>query len=254
MRVHIDNKENIKIKNEIEKYIKPQIIYIPLENKNGVMYKHLVKEGDYVYKGQVVAIDKKTNFPLHSSVSGNVITGTMKIISNGKKIKCIVIENDFKEKYETKLGSKRNIANYTKEEFLSMLKTHGITGLGGSDLPTYLKYSTDAKINYLVINGVECESYISCDKAIMRNYAEDILEVVDAILEIMNIKKAYIAVKINDFKTINAFSKYIGTYPNIKIYGISDSYPSGWQKNVIKDIFNIEYDKHAQPFMLSLKC
>ena len=93
-----------KVKQEIQEYIKPQIIYIPLENKNGVNYKHLVKQGDYVFKGDVVAIDKTIGFPLHSSVSGYAIIGTKKIMKNGKKIKCIVIENDFKEKYREKIG------------------------------------------------------------------------------------------------------------------------------------------------------
>ena len=87
-----------KIDYNIDTTFKPELVYIPLENRYGNTYKYLVKEGDYVYKGQVVAINKYHNFPIHSSVSGYAVCGSNKIISNGKKIKCVVIENDFKEK------------------------------------------------------------------------------------------------------------------------------------------------------------
>lgn len=243
--INIDSSVKFKTGKNIEKYIKPQIIYVPLENKNGVQYKHLVKEGDYVCKGDVVAINEKINFPLHSSVSGYVITGTLKMMNNGKKIKCIVIENDFKEKYREKIGAKKNIANYTKDEFIKLLQTSGITGLGGSDFPTFLKYNSNKKINCLIVNGVECEPYISCDQAIMEEYTEEILECIDAILEIMDIDQAIIALKNNNYKSINKFSKFIGSYPNISLFGMPDKYPSGWSKNIVSEYLGKKYDGHA---------
>ena len=109
--VTIDVNNNIKTKGDIKEYIKPQVIYIPLESKTGVSYKHLVKENDYVFKGDVVAVNEKINFPLHSSVSGYVIAGTKKIMNNGKKIKCLVVENDFKEKYKDKVGKIEKLDN-----------------------------------------------------------------------------------------------------------------------------------------------
>lgn len=241
-QIQVDSK--IKTHKKIQEYIKPQIIYVPLENKNGVTYKHLIKEGDYVFKGDVVAINESIDFPLHSSVSGYAITGTKKIMNNGKKIKCIVVENDFKEKYREKIGSKRNLAKYTKEEFIELLKNSGITGLGGSDFPTFIKYNTDKKIEHLLINGVECEPYISCDKAVMETYTEELLECIDSILEIMNIKKAFIVVKENNIKLIERFKKYIGTYPNIKIKTMPDMYPAGWEKNIVEHVLGKKYDNY----------
>lgn len=241
-KIHL--KDKMKLKKDIYEYIKPQVIYIPLENKTGVTYKHLVKQGDYVCKGDVVAINESISFPLHSSVSGYVITGTKKVMNNGKKIKCVVVENDFKEKYRDKIGSKRNLNNYTKDEFLSLLKNSGITGLGGSDFPTFLKYNTDNKIEYLLINGVECEPYIGCDKAVMDNYTEEILECVDSILEIMKIKKAYIVIKENNAISLEKLKKYIGTYPNIEISTVPDLYPSGWERNVVEYTLGIKYQNY----------
>ena len=237
MKVHINSETIYKI----EKYIKPELVYIPLENKNGIKYKHLVKSGDYIHKGEVLAVNEEINFPIHSSVSGYALIGSTKTINNGKEIKCVVIENDFKEKYEkSKVITKKN---YTKEEFINSLRENGITGLGGSDFPTFLKYKNN-NIKYLIVNGVECEPFVSCDKALVKESSEEILEAVDKIMEIFNIKKSYIVLKKNSFKAISAINKYIGTYPNISLTLTEDIYPNGWERLVVKNTLGIEYDKY----------
>lgn len=239
--VHISS--NNKINYNIEMYTKPENIYVPLENKNGITYKHLVKEGDYIYKGQVVAVNEKINFPVHSSVSGYATFGTNKIIGNGKKIKCVVVKNDFKEKYEKSRLVKKDISSYTKEDFIEALRENGITGLGGSDFPTFIKYNT-GNIKYLLVNAVECEPFISCDKAVIHNYADCILEAVDDIMEIMHIPKAYIVMKETNTDSIKMISKYIKTYPNITIKLVEDAYPNGWERLVVRNTLGIEYDKY----------
>ena len=242
--VTIKMDDKIKVKKEMLEFIKPQKIYIPLENKSGIKYKKLVNVGDYVFKGQVVAINESIDFPIHSSVSGYVVENESNELNTGKKVECIAIENDFKEKYKDKLGSIKEISNYSKEEFIELLKTSEITGLGGSDFPTFLKYNTDSKINYLLVNGVECEPYISCDKVVMSKYMEKILEAVDAILEIMKIKKAYIVVKSSNIESQKVINKYINTYPNIKLALMPDMYPAGWERNIVEVLLHKKYDKY----------
>lgn len=242
--VTIKMDDKIKVKKEMLEFIKPQKIYIPLENKSGIKYKKLVNVGDYVFKGQVVAINESIDFPIHSSVSGYVVENESNELNTGKKVECISIENDFKEKYKDKLGSIKEISNYSKEEFIELLKTSEITGLGGSDFPTFLKYNTYSKINYLLVNGVECEPYISCDKVVMSKYMEKILEAVDAILEIMKIKKAYIVVKSSNIESQKVINKYINTYPNIKLALMPDMYPAGWERNVVEVVLHKKYDKY----------
>ncbi len=239
----IPNYKELTKNKKITEYIKPQIIYIPLESKLGVKYKHHVKEGDYVYKGSVVATNTEINFPIHSSVSGYVIKGTMKVMNNGSKIKCIVVENDFKEKYESKSGAKKNIDKYSQTEFVRMLRDSGITGLGGSDFPTYIKYSS-SNSQYLIVNAVECEPMITSDYSIMGEHSEEILDCIDAILEIMSLKKAFIAINETNIKMFKEFNKYIGSYPNIKLISVFDAYPNGWERNLIEGITNLTYKKY----------
>ena len=189
-------------------------------------------------------MNESIDFPIHSSVSGYVVENESNELNTGKKVECIAIENDFKEKYQEKLGSIKEISNYSKEEFIELLKTSEITGLGGSDFPTFLKYNTDSKINYLLVNGVECEPYISCDKVVMSKYMEKILEAVDAILEIMKIKKAYIVVKSSNIESQKVINKYINTYPNIKLALMPDMYPAGWERNIVEVVLHKKYDKY----------
>ena len=223
--------------------LKLQIIYMPLESKLGYNYHPIVHQGDYVCIGETIAQNKVADLYLKSSVSGTVVGIRKKYISNGTLVDCIAIENDFKEKYLNKPGKIRKLANYNKDEFITMLKEYGISGLGGSDYPTYLKYSVDSKIHYLVVNGAECEVYSSSDNALMYEYTEEILEAIDAIMEIMNIPKAYIAINENNNKIIKQFLKYINTYPNIKVYPLPDGYPNGWERNIVSEIFGMTYEK-----------
>lgn len=239
--VHISS--NNKVNYDVEMYIKPETIYVPLENKNGITYKHLVKEGDYIYKGQMVAVNEKIDFPIHSSVSGYATFGSTKIIGNGKKIRCVVVKNDFKEKYEKNKMVKKEISSYTKADFVEALRINGISGLGGSDFPTFIKYDSD-NIKCLLVNAVECEPFISCDKAVIHNYSECILEAIDNIQEIMKIPRAIIVMKETNTDSIKMINKHIGTYPNIEVCLVNDAYPNGWERLVVKNALGIEYDKY----------
>lgn len=238
------NSSKISCTKKIENFLKPIIVYIPLESKMQITYRPLVNIGDYIYKGEVVAINTTIDFPIHSSVSGYLVGIKDMMIDTGKKVPCLVIENDYKEKYKDRVGAKRNISLYNKKEFLYMLNNSGIVGLSGNDYPTILKYTSKNDINYLIVNGIECEPYLSSDNAVMYQKCEEILETIDAMMEILKISKCYIAVKENNDKVINKYLKYINSYPNIKLYGIADAYPSGWERYLVKTIYNVEYNKY----------
>ena len=225
-------------------YNKPKKVYIPLISGNDTNITILVKKGEYVYKGSIIG-KRKGDFriPIHSSVSGTVLDFEEKTCFNGEKVKCVVIENDFKEKIEQKLSVKRSINKYTKEEFLNLLMENGIVGLGGDCFPTYVKYEPK-NINTLIINAVECEPYITADHILAKQKCEEILEAIDAILEINKIKEAIIAIKKENVELKQTFDNYIGTYLKIKIKLVPNVYPMGWERKLIKEVTHKEYDKY----------
>lgn len=243
--VTIDKKKISPTKKIIDN-IKIQIIYIPLKSKLGYTFKPLVQVGDYVSIGTPLGKSDVCDLLLTSSVSGTVVGLTKKYISDASLVNCLVIENDFKEKYYDKIGKKKDITKYSKDEFIYLLKKCGITGMSGNDFPTYLKYDTKKELNYLIINGAECDAYTSADSAIMYNFPEEILECIDAIMEIMHISKAYIAINESNTLVIDKLLRYINTYPNIKIYSLLDAYPNGYERYLVKEIFSQEYHNNPE--------
>lgn len=227
--------------NDLIVYNKPKKVYIPLISGNDTNITILVNKGEYVYKGSIVG-KRKGDFriPIHSSVSGTVLDFEEKTCFTGEKVKCVVIENDFKEKIEQKINVKKNINKYSKEEFLELIKENGVIGLGGAGFPTYVKYEAQ-KIKQLIVNAVECEPYIMADYGLAKIKCEEILETIDAILEINQIDEAIIAIKKNNIELKEVFDNFIGTYLKIKIQLVSNTYPMGWERLLIKEVTGKEY-------------
>ena len=242
MKVKIDKHKLTK--EELIVYNKPKKVYIPSISGNDTNITILVNKGEYVYKGSIVG-KRKGDFriPIHASVSGTVLDFEERTCYNGEKVKCVVIENDFKEKIEQKLSIKKNINQYSKEEFLELLKESGIIGMGGAGFPTYVKYESK-NINTLIVNAVECEPYIMADYALAKVKCEEILETIDAILEINKINEAIIAIKKENVVLKQIFDNFIGTYLKIKIKLVPNVYPMGWEKALIKQITGKDYDNY----------
>ncbi len=223
-------------------YNKPKYIYIPLIVGNDTDITVLVKKDDYVCKGEVVARSKGNfSIPLHSSISGTVIGFEEKLHHNGVMVKSILIENDFKERVEEKNDTIEQLSSYSKADFIATLKSAGIIGMGGAGFPTYIKYQTEQPIKTLIINAVECEPYITADYALGIQKVEEILETIDAILEIYKIEHAIIAIKKNNTKLIHAIQKRIGTYVRMEIKTVPNRYPMGWERLLIETVTGKTY-------------
>ena len=234
--------EKILPSKKIVDVLKPTLVYIPLISTLGYKYDMVVKVGDYICKGDIVGINKLSNFPIHASVSGFVIDVVKKYSLDGSLVDTVVIENDFKERYRNKRGKKKYINSYSKLEFINMLRDNGIVNLYGSDYPSFMNYYDKENIKYLIINGIDDDMFSSTNSMIMYNYTEELLAGIDAVLEIMNIETCYIAVNYCNELVINKLLKYKNTYPSIKIYGIMDGYPSGSELNILNSIMDKNYD------------
>lgn len=242
--IKIPKFKSMSIKNDILKYDEAKILYIPLVNGVDTDITVLVKKGEHVYKGDIIG-KTKGNFriPIHASVSGTVIDFVEKTYLNGMSVKCVAIENDFKEEVSKELEVSKKINEYTKEEFIDLIQDKGIIGMGGSGFPTYVKYDTDKKIRTLIVNAVECEPYITSDYVLLKEKCEEILEAIDAIIEINNIDEAIIAIKKTNIELKEILDNFIGTYLKIKIVLVPNLYPMGWERSLIRYIKKQEYQK-----------
>lgn len=239
----IQSRKKISI-NEVIELKKPEYVYIPLICGNDTDITVIPKIGDYVYKGSVIG-NNKGHFKMfiHSSVSGKVTSIENKTYPTGKKVKCIVIENDFKEKLEEMKPAKEEINDYTKEEFIELIKMGGVVGMGGAGFPTYVKYDTDTKIKTLLVNATECEAFLTADYMLTKTRIREILEGIDAIMEINDIDYCIICVQKHNRKLIKLINQYIGTYLNIKVATVPNVYPIGYERALIFVTIGIQYDK-----------
>lgn len=234
--------KKMSITSSIYNYNKPKIVYIPLIVQNNTDVTNLVKKDDYVYKGMIIAKSKgNLRIPIHSSVSGTVLGIEEKKYVNGEVIKCVAIENDFKEKTEKKKGVKKAINKYIKEDFIEIIKEAGIVGMGGSGFPTYVKYNCPNPIKTIIINAVECEPYITADYMLMMTKCEEILEGIDALVEINHAEEAIIAIKKGETELKKHLDNFSGTYLKIRVVEVPNFYPMGWERNLVKYITKKTY-------------
>ncbi|MDD4808569.1 MAG: electron transport complex subunit RsxC [Bacilli bacterium] len=242
--VRLPKRKKLSTNKNIYVYNKPKTVYIPLISSNDENITILVKKDDYVFKGSVVG-RRKGNYkmPIHSSVSGRVMGFEEHTYLHGEKVKCVVIENDFKEKMENRVTPRTAINKFTKEEFVEKLLNHGVIGQGGGGFPTYAKFNSDKKITTLIINAVECEPYITADFMLFKEKCEEILEAIDAIVEINNIDEAIIATKKSNYTLNKLLMNFLGTYLKIKLLNVPNLYPMGWERALIKEVTGVEYDK-----------
>lgn len=242
-------KELIKDKH-IQKVGIPNKVVIPLSQHTGSLAKPVVTKGDYVKYGQKIGeLTGKISSNIHSSISGRVIdicSWPHPVIN--QSVVSVVIESDG---LDTKIEIKKTYADYFRypvNELLNIIKESGIVGLGGAAFPTYVKLSPPKEIDIVILNGCECEPYLSCDDALMQEYPKEIVEGLKIIMYILDVSKGIIVIEDNKPESIGLLKKAIYNEPNIEIIVVKTKYPQGAEKQLIKSVLNREVLSGGLPF------
>ncbi len=189
-----------------------------------------VKKGDKVYVGTLIA-EHSGNISSHiySSVSGEVTSIGETLLSNGKTSPCVVIESDGEMKLDENI--KPPVIN-NGEDLLNALKQSGIVGLGGAGFPTFAKFGSET-IEYLVINGAECEPYITSDSVTMLTRKDDIAYGLNMLTTHFNIKNVVIGIENNKRKAIEVMKTISLDNAEISVKVLPSSYPQGAEKVLV---------------------
>lgn len=233
------HKEVLDFKNEKEIC---KEVYFPVLAPNGKEMEVLVKEKDAVKVGTMICKRNDFYVPIYSSVSGKV--KEIKSMYNsalGRPCNHLVIENDFK--YEKEKLKTIDYKSSDKETILNAIKEAGIVGLGGAGFPTYVKYSSNAAINSLLVNAVECEPYLTTDYITMKNNVKYLLEGISILMKLSGASEGVIAFKNNKKDLKEKIEEELGNYPCIRIVEVKDRYPMGWEKLLVKTVYKKTYDK-----------
>jgi len=231
----------------IEKASIPKQVILPLCQHIGAPAKPIVKAGDHVKTGQKIAeAGGFVSAPIHATVSGQVTKIIQSVSSVTSKIgDAIVIESDGKDNWE-KLKKEKNPMQQSNDVLLKLIQEAGIVGLGGATFPTHIKLKPppDKKIDTIIINGCECEPYITSDHRLMLEHTNEIIKGLEIMMRIIGCNKAFIAIENNK---PDAIKKLQDTFKNtntkkqkVIIKPLETQYPMGAEKTLLKRLLGRE--------------
>jgi len=227
----------------------PQKVIIPLLQHTGAINEPIVKIGDLVKKGEKIGESKKfISAPVHSSLSGKVTAIKESLTPLGREISSIIIESDNRD--EEFLLNKMDWEEESIASIKGRIKEAGIVGLGGAAFPTVVKLSPskEKKIDTVILNGCECEPYLTADYRLMLEKPEEILEGFRIILKVLDVKKGYIGIESNKPEAIRQLKVQSSKFKvKIKIVVLPTKYPQGAEKQLIKAITKREVPPGGLP-------
>ncbi|MGN1124054.1 MAG: electron transport complex subunit RsxC [Eubacterium sp.] len=233
---HIFDAKELSKDCAIEKMDACDLMVYPLSQHIGNPAKPVVAVGDRVLKGQMIAeADGLISAPIHSAVSGTVKAIEKRLVQDGEKSDCIVIENDGLEETVDGFDTIRNADDFDKEQLIEIVKNAGIVGLGGAGFPAYVKLSPKnvENIDTVIINGAECEPYLTLDYRIMMEKSDELISGIKAVLKILPNAKAIIAIEVNKPDAIKLLEEKTAFEEKISVQPLKTKYPQGGERQLI---------------------
>lgn len=246
---HIPHHKEATQSKPIEVLPLPPEIVLPLRQHTGSQAQPLVNKGDKVKKGQKVAdVKEALGVPIHAPVSGQVKAVEPRWHYSGVKLPSIVIIPDEQQEESVLLPNAEAKKEPTPESVRQIVKEAGIVGLGGAAFPTYVKLTPppEAQIDSVIINGCECEPYLTADHRLMLEQPEAILAGLKIIMATVGATQGYIAIEVNKPDAIELLSSLIEE-PHIEVVPLESKYPQGSEKHLIKAVLNREVPAKGLP-------
>ena len=214
---------------------KGDMVY-PLSQHIGAPANPVVKKGDEVLAGQIIAeAGGFVSANIISSCSGKVKSIEKRMTATGAKVQSIVIENDGQFRTVEGIGTEVDYRTLTKDEILGKIKAAGIVGLGGAGFPTHVKLAPKNadEIQYVIANGAECEPYITCDDQLMRTCAEEIVTGMEIFLQLFPNAEGIVLIEENKPEAIGAMQKACENSSKVRVLPVQTKYPQGGERSCI---------------------
>ncbi len=227
----------------------PEAVFLSMRQHIGAPATVVVQPGEEVRKGQVIGqAGGFVSAHIHSSVSGTVKKiHNMKIM--GVDTTVVEITNDGQETWHEDVKRIGDASSLTSEEVRKGLANSGIVGMGGAGFPLHVKLSPppEKKIDTFIINGAECEPYLTTDHRLMLEASEEILEGARLVMRALEVESCYIAVEDNKPDAIDALKNAVGADTSIQVVSVRTKYPQGAEKQLINAITKREVPSGGLP-------
>jgi len=214
----------------------PPRVTIPLTQHLGAAAKPIVEKGQVVLRGQVIAeATGYVSVPCHASLSGKVVSIAPMPHPFGGKMDSIIIESDGEDSWMEGIGVEETVDSLTVEEIKSRIQSAGLAGMGGAAFPTHVKLSPpkEKPIDTAILNGAECEPYLTSDHRLMLEATDDIVKGFRLIIRALGAKRGYIGVESNKPDAAKALAEACKDDPDIKVFLLQVKYPQGAEKQLI---------------------
>lgn len=233
----------------------PDQVIIPLAQHIGAPCQPVVKRGDLVKVGTLIG--KSVGFVsanIHSPVSGTVLKLDKAIDASGYRRDAVYIKVDGDEWEEGIDRSNELIkeCSLTPKEIIEKIEAAGIVGMGGATFPTHVKLTPPpgTKAEVLIVNGVECEPYLTSDHQLMLEKTEEILVGTTLVMKALNVEQAIIGIENNKKDAITQFNKAVKAYPHIRVQPLKVQYPQGGEKQLIDALLGRQVPSGSLPISI----
>jgi len=247
--VHPDDSKKYTAAKPIETAPLPAKVIIPLRQHIGAPVSPIVKKGDTVKKGQLIAqSDAFVSGNVHASISGKVVEIADYPHSVFGSCMSIVIENDGLDEWVEGIPVQRQWEKLDAKELSGIIREAGIVGMGGATFPTHVKLAPppDKKIDTFILNAAECEPFLTADYRAMLEYTERIVTGVKITMKVLGVSTGYVGVEDNKPDAVKALQNaFNGT--QVKVVALPTKYPQGAEKMLIKVLTGREVPSGGLP-------
>ncbi len=219
----------------------PETLVFPMQQHIGAPAVPCVNVGDRVVVGQRIGEAQGfVSAHIHSSVSGTVEAIEPRLHPNGNMVMSIVIKNDGLDEKHPDIKPREGVENLTPKEIVDIVREAGIVGMGGATFPTHVKLSPppDKQIEYVIVNGAECEPYLTSDHRAMLETTGEVIEGLKLLMKIFGLKTGYVGIEANKPDAIERMTEFAEREEDveIKIIKLKTKYPQGSEKQLIKAV------------------
>jgi electron transport complex protein RnfC len=227
----------------------PAQVVIPMSQHIGAPCTPLVAVGDEVKLGQKIGEAKApVSAPIHASVSGKVVAIEPRLNNLGNMVTAVVIENDFKDSPAETMVPAPSEALEDPEQVANIIREAGIVGMGGATFPTGFKITSGwGKVDTVIINGAECEPYITSDHRTMLEHPEELIKGIQLIMKACKVEHAYFGIELNKKFAIDLLNFNGAKEAGIEIVPLKCRYPQGAEKTLIQTITGREVPPGGLP-------
>ena len=214
----------------------PERVIIPLNQHIGETVEPVVEAGERVETGQIIGeLDEFWAAPVHASVTGKVIEIEERPAAGGEEVLSVVIDAD-EQQPEFEQNERENWQDLSVDEMKKLLKENGIVGMGGAACPTHINVSSDNPVPNLILNGAECEPFLTCDHRMMVEWADKLIAGAKLLFKIIKSENCYIGIETNKPDAIEVLEEKTADLENFEVVPLDTKYPQGYKKSMIKAI------------------